>query len=212
MSLLSRPAWFIICLALLVTCKHHASPLPTPLTCFTDAYNFFSCCTNGLPGCNTTESCWNAERTQPICCLSEGNSVEWEYCMNDPKYILQELRVKPAPVVIGSNCSVKSTLFYNSSQGDTTTNGSLVLRVYKANPTDCTMLGIGHVIRYDLSKVVKPFPIKAGSNFTSSFNVSSQTIPQNVSAGIYMVNVEFIDQNDKTLGCISTLVQFVKSY
>lgn len=129
--------------------------------------------------------------------------------MDDPKYILQSLSLDPAPVVIGENCTVRTDLFYNETEGDTTA-GTLSLSIYAPNMKNCSMDLIGSVA-YNLCDVVaSKCPIEAGTNFTSLFIMPDTTIPSNTSAGIYMINGEFKDQNQQTLGCISSLVQFEK--
>eukprot|EP00483_Globobulimina_turgida_P011804 UN11826 len=201
-----------ILLYLFINTQSHKTPLqssllPTPSTCFNNSYNFYSCCTQGLPGCNIT-SCWTANRTEPMCCLSAGNSVEWEYCMDSPLYTLETISIDPAPIVIGQNSTIRTELYYNESSTTTTTGGNLLLTIYAPDLDDCTMNAIGNVL-YNLCDVVaSQCPIVPGTNFTSLFIVPDTSIPTNTSAGIYMINGEFKDQNGTALGCISTLVQF----
>ena len=135
--------------------------------------------------------------------------MEWEYCMDDPKYVLESLSLDPSPFVIGENCTVTIDLFYNETSGETT-GGTLSLSIFGPNSDDCCMNLIGSV-SYNLCEVVpSKCPIKAGTNFTSLFIVPDTAVPSNTSPGIYMINGEFKDQNDESLGCISSLVQFVK--
>ena len=128
--------------------------------------------------------------------------------MDDPKYLLESLSMDPSPFVIGDNCTVTTDLFYNVTSGETT-GGTLSLSIFGPNSDNCSMNVIVSK-SYDLCDVVSSkCPIEAGTNFTSSFIIPDTMIPSNTTAGIYMINGEFKTKNE-SLGCISSLVQFVK--
>lgn len=128
--------------------------------------------------------------------------------MDAPEFMLESLSLDPAPVVIGENCTIKTDFFYNATSGSQTTAGSLALIIYEPNTKNCSMDVLAEV-SYDLCDIVSSkCPINAQTNFTSLFIVPNTTIPSNTTAGIYMINGEFKDQEGYTLGCISSLVQF----
>eukprot|EP01083_Nonionella_stella_P252148 869137_1 len=172
----------IILLHLFINATSNAIYLPTPSVCFNNSCNFYSCCTEGLPGCNLT-SCWTENRTEPTCCQSAGNTVEWEYCMDSPQYTLQKMEINPSPVIVGQNCTVTTDWYYNKTSTTATTGGNLLLTIYSPDINNCQMEQIGNVL-YDLCDIVSSkCPIIPGTNFTSLFVVPDSIMPQNTSPG-----------------------------